>query len=702
MENLPIELQLLIFGSLSSLEDLKSVRTVSKTCSQLISPRLFEKIIVTTGSDSFQRLTSISESQVARHVRCLHYDLFALPLVFELQGEEVLDYLRSSYSSDEFDAKFATYQEYEEVYDGQVFENEVDLWKNAFNRLSSLTSLEVSEHESHMNKKNRMLISRITSVLAGASAAWSHGENWGPARLDCLLTAIHATSRRLTSLSLDSVRSSWLELIASRQWNKRVAAESVFADLKVFSMSVTPLYRARDTQTARFLQKAIMKHAQNLIEIQIRAARVNPSQLWNVGTEPFYNVQIKSIHLDHLWNIPSQKYSIGSLKLEEMSASSSQLHNLFQALAPTLEVLNLKYIQLSSGSWTFMWRSMAETLQLRKVTLSGHFGAPSESWNKVERGKINSQHYSSWSEDPPTTPWPQMMFDLRCFFWETKPTNNILDRLEEWILSKGQGEFPLVPFYIPRCLYHHSTSMRIYNAYSRESAVRELLRDNSFDFVRDDDLHNTPEELAISCPKTCRNYVDKRDPIATSLFQEHYIKQLLTCLMVLQRIKLVTSSCYFHPKCFAGEEGLPSCCDRHRLALVESYSDDMSTLAITNFNPDPSGESGWVSSHHQRCLSIFGRQAITLIDARREIERTNSDAPSITYYFENIIHYSGNIIYLVENFIKVVDTLNGNGLFENLCDGAQHMTASRQARSFYELLMKAAGEGLLLQDALHE
>jgi hypothetical protein len=700
MENLPIELQRLIFDNLYSLDDLRSVRAVSKIRSELISPRLFEKITITTRSDSFERLASICESQVARHVRCLHYDLLALPLVSKSEWGESLARLRRIQNEDNSEADFATYDEYKEFYDGQLSGNEVDRWTSAFNKLSSLTSLEVSEHGSRMNKKIRKpIIDKLSKILQwcpapGTFPSGSLSQVTRPVRLESILTAVQATSRRLTSLSLNSVRASWLDLSTSKQWNKDVAAESVFGDLKILKMSVRPLYHVTDTQTATFLQKAVMKHARNLTELQIRAAEFSPSDFWNMSSGQNYNVYVVGIHLGHLWSVPSRTYSIRSLHLRRMSASSPELHNLFQALAPTLIDLSLKSFQLSSGSWVLMWRSMAETLQLREIKLRGQFGAAAEAWNQLWRGRIKYQNCSPLSEDPPTTPWSQMMFDLGCFFWEKKPTSHILGGLGEWILSGGQGEFPLVPFYTLRCSYHHYPSTRIYNACSRESAVRELLGDSSFVFERDKLLH-TREEQAVCCPKTCRNYVHDRDCIAMPLFQEHYIKQLLSCLMVLQRLKIVVGSRYFRATCFAGQEGSISCCNRQRHAIMQSYSDDMSTLAITLADPELSGQSGGTLPHHQRCLRSFGRQAITLNDARREIERKSPRVPELTFY-------SANIIYLVKNFIKVVDTLNGNGLFENLCDGAQHMTASGQARSFYELLLKAAGEGLLMQDALHE
>jgi hypothetical protein len=410
-----------------------------------------------------------------------------------------------------------------------------------------LTSLEVIERET-LEQNQTKVITRIITVLQdgrllGSRAAWALCPERRPARLDYLLTATNATSRRLISLSLDSIRSSWLSKNACLQWNKNLAAENVFSGLKKFNSSVTPLYYAKDVLTARFLQKAIMKHTRHLTQMQITAAKVNHADLRDTGHGPHHNVEDLRLHIDHLWSMPPQKYPIRSLKLKGVSASSRQVHNMLQALASTLEDLTLKDVRLSSGSWVLMWRSMAETLQLQKIKLSSSFKAAAESWIPSRYKKYTYQPCSPSSMDPPTTPWSQMMFDLGCFFWETMPTSNTLQKLEQWILSNGQGEFPLVPFYTPRCRDHHYPSMGVYNAYCRESAVRELLADDSFDFVRDNLLH-TRDEQEISCPKTCRNYADEGDCIATSLLRESYIKQLLTCLMVLQRAKLAAKSFY--------------------------------------------------------------------------------------------------------------------------------------------------------------
>jgi len=101
-----------------------------------------------------------------------------------------------------------------------------------------------------------------------------------------------------------------------------VAAERVFGDLKGFYMSVTPHYFARDTQTARIMLKAIMKHARQLVEMEISAGVGGCSPHWMLVNGPYYNIKEHCIDLGHLWTISSQKHSLRSLTLESISASS--------------------------------------------------------------------------------------------------------------------------------------------------------------------------------------------------------------------------------------------------------------------------------------------------------------------------------------------------------------------------------------------
>lgn len=208
---------------------------------------------------------------MAKHVRRLHYSLLALPLVPESERNEWLDLIRRSHSEGNFDADFATYLEYQNYYDGQLSGDEISLWSIAFHKLLSLTGLEVSEREPREPIQNE-LISRICRVLKdarlpGAHTLWPYDngvdgkQERRPARLDNILVIINATSRRLTSLSLDGIRSSWIKMSDSMQWDNQLAAENVFSGLKVISIRVTPLYFAKDAKAARSVQSAIMKHA---------------------------------------------------------------------------------------------------------------------------------------------------------------------------------------------------------------------------------------------------------------------------------------------------------------------------------------------------------------------------------------------------------------------------------------------------------
>lgn len=164
--------------------------------------------------------------------------------------------------------------------------------------------------------------------------------------------------------------------------------------------------------------------------------------------------------------------------------------------------------------------------------------------------------------------------------------------------------------------------------------------------------------------------------------------------MILQRGRLVSKISSVHAECFLSGETSHSFCQKQRSTIVQSYIDDISTLAMTHANPtrNVARES---LSHHSACLSSFGRQAISLTDATRVVQEKNVDVPSVSFH-------SPNIVSLVKNFTKVVESVNGESLCENLYDGAQPMTASRQAKFFYELFLKAAGEGVLLQAALLE
>jgi hypothetical protein len=61
-----------------------------------------------------------------------------------------------------------------------------------------------------------------------------------------------------------------------------------------------------------------------------------------------------------------------------------------------------------------------------------------------------------------------------------------------------------------------------------------------------------------------------------------------------------------------------------------------------------------------------------------------------------------NIVRFVKHFIKVVDFLDGKGLFGDLDDDGEPVKDPRQAMLFYELLKNGAKDGVSLYAALME
>ena len=108
---------------------------------------------------------------------------------------------------------------------------------------------------------------------------------------------------------------------------------------------------------------------------------------------------------------------------------------------------------------------------------------------------------------------------------------------------------------------------------------------------------------------------------------------------------------------------------------VQSYLDEISSLAtFQKLGPE-------AFSDHLGSLPNFGRQAINLGRTGGVLQAADRS--------------SANIQNLVQNFLDVVWILDGMSLFDDLDDGAPTMTASVQAKMFYELLQKGAADGLL-------
>jgi hypothetical protein len=217
------------------------------------------------------------------------------------------------------------------------------------------------------------------------------------------------------------------------------------------------------------------------------------------------------MNIHHAFRVPTRAPPLRSLKLTTVSATFVQLQDIYENLASTFKELKLEDIQLCRGSWLLMWRSMASTHQLCRFKLRTRFRGPSENCSHFPHKWATNRLLPTLTADTATIPWSQTLSILDCFYWERKPSTNVLQELEAWLVSNGQGPFPIVPFFTPRCRDHHSPSKKMFGALRRESAIREMLLDTSFDFARDE--RSPPRRYqAKSCPKTCKNFVEKRIP----------------------------------------------------------------------------------------------------------------------------------------------------------------------------------------------
>ena len=124
MDSLPTELRQLIFEDLVSLHDLRSVRLLIKHYRDLISPRLFRRIMVTTRAESYERAVSVCRSQVAKYVQCLHYNLLDVPLICQAEWDATLTLLQRIERKENLNDAFVTYEEYKIYHHGRISSDE--------------------------------------------------------------------------------------------------------------------------------------------------------------------------------------------------------------------------------------------------------------------------------------------------------------------------------------------------------------------------------------------------------------------------------------------------------------------------------------------------------------------------------------------------------------------------------------------------
>jgi hypothetical protein len=210
------------------------------------------------------------------------------------------------------------------------------------------------------------------------------------------------------------------------------------------------------------------------------------AHLYVPGDEPFFPVGSYTLNpVENVFSSLVKKLHIRSLTLVRVSASVRQLQNVFGVLAPRLAELKPKNINLLSVSWIFMWRSMAEPLRLRELDFDGFLQSEFEKWTAVPRKSTAPRPPSLIPNPASNNLWSRAMFQFRCFMTEGSPSVCGMLQVEAWILSAGQGPFPIAPFYKPHCPLHNSQPNKVVDACQRESAIRELLGDYSLDFHSD-------------------------------------------------------------------------------------------------------------------------------------------------------------------------------------------------------------------------
>lgn len=646
----------------------------------------------------------ICNSQLAKYVKCLHYNLFAIPYVSRSEWEAAVDRLNCENEVEGLTTEvIASYDEYHKGYYDQILTNEHLAWADAFRRLLSLTSLEVSESLSGDQCQTKFA-SRVLRVL---SRVYFYERSMSPiiygaprrllperflARLNNLLTALHLTAGRLISLRFDGFCSAWIKLPDAMKWADRPETHDILRGVKIFNFSLRSLYSPMDAGVAQCLHRTVMKYAQKLEQLVIAQAARN-SILIKYSLPPGFRRAHggrRRMRIDHFFVGPARTPLITSLKLSRIMAPHFELDNLFSALAATLKELYLDEIGLYDGSCISMWRSMAEILKLRRLELSGDFRGVSEGWTAT-RCKCSVYRRLHHSTDSLCTCWPDEMYTSGRCSHEQEHSGDVLRKIESWIVSNGNGPFPIVPFYTPRCSRHHSPSKRLFAAYARESAARELLLDSSFNF-KSDRSHYTQHQQPQPCPETCENFALEDDCIDSLLYQNQYQEQLVVCLMALQQGRQSLTTRSMQPDILPVQDFSTVSSEQQIIAVAGRPLDGDILPRATKVDFDST-----VDPRDAIFASIFpatilpnssGRQAIDLSFASAVIKPGRCHAP--------------NIVRLVKDFISVVGLLDGKSLFENLDDNCKPMTASKQVTVFSELLRKAVDEGRLLQAAVIE
>lgn len=243
MECLPFEIQDSVLQHLDSLSDLKAVRLLNKRYHDLATPHVYRCVLLTVEITSFVRLHQISASPLSQHVRCLHYNIWAIPLIPKREWADALRRLRRASKNGHHD-NFPQYRQYRRYYEDQVL-CDFSLLKEAFRRLPALRSLEISEFQPPQLTQAGVL-TNLSRIAEAAAYPPEYVPSSRATEVSCkisrALTIISAhgaaTSRPLENLTLIGFRWHWLDACEVRMWHGSPILHEALRGLKRLRISV--------------------------------------------------------------------------------------------------------------------------------------------------------------------------------------------------------------------------------------------------------------------------------------------------------------------------------------------------------------------------------------------------------------------------------------------------------------------------------
>lgn len=265
MESLAFELQDAILCHAASRDDLKAVRLLNKNFCDVATPHLYRRVFISVRKDSFDRLNQICASDLRRHVRCLHYNIWEPPLISQREWKPVLQEFARAYTDDHWEP-LAQCQAHKVSHHDQEMLDDSSFFKKAFQRLPALRSLEFSEREpTHISKSESepdsaagtVIHFDLTTEVATSyhslshhfhhpSCPTSHDSSSSPDTSRVLGTIIahsaafqHDATCTLQSLTLHNFRWHWLDMHDVRMWHEpSKELRQALSGLKRLSISV--------------------------------------------------------------------------------------------------------------------------------------------------------------------------------------------------------------------------------------------------------------------------------------------------------------------------------------------------------------------------------------------------------------------------------------------------------------------------------